>query len=139
MRYLFREMRHELKVPGTLGSGGTRRNEVNQLTKEIRNNRWAEIIIAASKSGLTKKEFCKQNGISRKTFYNYQKKLGLELYEAATQVQETPIVEVPVIRNAVASSSAAAVIHAGALTIEITDGISETTLMSIGRMIRNAL
>lgn len=133
-------MSHELKEPSTLGSKGTRRNSVNQLTKEIRNNKWAEIIMAASKSGLTKSEFCKQNGISRKTFYNYQKKLGLELYEAATQAHEAPFVEVPVSSSVQLSSNVtAAVIHTSDLTIEISDAISESTLMSIGRMIRNAL
>ena len=111
---------------------------MNQLTREIRNNKWAEIIIAASKSGLTKAEFCKQNGISRKTFYNYQKKLGHELYEA-TQTQEARLVEVPVSRAVQLPTAAAAVIHAGDISIEISDGISESTLMGIGRMIRNAL
>lgn len=49
---------------------------MDELTKQVRYQKWAEIILAANNSGLTKSEFCKQNGISRKTLYNYQKKSG---------------------------------------------------------------
>lgn len=111
---------------------------MDQLTREIRENKWAEIIIAANNSGMTKAEFCKQNGLSLKTFYNYQKRLRHELYEAATRPQNTSIVEIPVSKAGKISSDSVAVIHAGGITIEISDGISESTLMSIGRMIRNA-
>ena len=45
---------------------------MDELTKEVRYGKWAEIIAAASKSGMTKTEFCRQNGISPKKFFYYQ-------------------------------------------------------------------
>ena len=111
---------------------------MDQLTREVRYNKWADIIVAANNSGMTKEEFCKQNGINRKTFYYYQRKLRQELGTYITETKETQFVEVPVAAGRT-QSCPAAVIHVGSVSIDIADGISESTLISIGRIIRNAL
>ena len=111
---------------------------MDELTREVRYGKWAEIITAASRSGMTKTEFCRRNGISPKRFFYYQKKIREGLYDSM-QTANGSFVEVPIDTTATTSTSAAAVIHAGKIQIEISDGISESTLMSIGRMIRNAL
>ena len=128
-----------LKVHALLAQVVIKEHKMDELTKQVRYQKWAEIILAANNSGLTKSEFCKQNGISRKTLYNYQKKIREDLFETMAQSENTSIVEIPVANAEKISSGSAAVIHAGGITIEISDGISESTLMSIGRMIRNAL
>ena len=112
---------------------------MNQLTKDVRYRKWAEIILAANNSGLSKTEFCKQNGISKRTLYYYQNKIRQGLYDNVMQEEAIPLVEVPLSGRQSSSSDRAAIIHFGDITIEISDGISESTLMSIGRMIRNAL
>lgn len=38
-------------------------------TQRIRAERWREIILAAAGSGLTKKEWCHQNGVSLDSLY----------------------------------------------------------------------
>lgn len=111
---------------------------VNQLTKEIRYNKWAEIVLAANNSGMTRAEFCKQNGINRKTFYYYQSKIRQSLGNSMASTEDVTFVEVPVVAEKT-SAIAVAVIHIGNVSIDINDSISESTLMSIGRMIRNAL
>ena len=111
---------------------------MDQLTKNVRYSKWAEIITAANASGLSKTEYCRRNGISDKTFFYYQKKIRETLYNSSIE-GNVPFVEVPMTGNRMISSDRAAVIHLGDITIEISDGISESTLMSIGRMIRNAL
>ena len=112
---------------------------MDELTREVRMNKWAEIILAANSSGLTRAEFCKQNGLSTKTFYNYQRKLRKELYEASLQTGNNTLVEIPISKPVERVLDATAIIHANGITIEIREGISETTLMNIGRMVRNAL
>ena len=112
---------------------------MNQLTKDVRYNKWARIIVAANNSGLTKAEFCRRNGINEKTFFYYQSKIRQGLYDQVMQDENTSFVELPVAETPSITTNHVAVIHIGEVMIEITDGISESTLMSIGRMIRNAL
>ena len=111
---------------------------MDEQTKEVRYGKWAEIIAAASKSGMTKTEFCRQNGISPKKFFYYQGRIREGLCDSIRSANE-PFVEVPIDTTATVSTGSAVVIHVGKISIEISDGISESTLMSIGRMIRNAL
>ena len=44
---------------------------------------WAMLIRECSASGLTKREFCQQRGISEKSFYYWLKKLRTHMVEAA--------------------------------------------------------
>ena len=111
---------------------------MDQLTREVRYSKWAEIIMAANNSGLSKAEYCRQNGIDNKSFFYYQRRIRQGLYDIA-QAERSQLVELPISERQKTLSGVVAVIHAGNISIEIADGISESTLMSIGRMIRNAL
>ena len=111
---------------------------MDQLTREVRYSKWAEIIMAANNSGLSKAEYCRQNGIDNKSFFYYQRRIRQGLYDIA-QAERPQLVELPISERQKTLSGVVAVIHAGNISIEIADGISESTLMSIGRMIRNAL
>ena len=94
--------------------------------------------MAANNSGLSKAEYCRQNGIDNKSFFYYQRRIRQGLYGIA-QAERPQLVELPISERQKTLSGVVAVIHAGIISIEIADGISESTLMSIGRMIRNAL
>ena len=111
---------------------------MDQLTREVRYSKWAEIIMAANNSGLSRAEYCRQNGIDNKSFFYYQRRIRQGLYDIA-QAERSQLVELPISERQKTLSGVVAVIHAGNISIEIADGISESTLMSIGRMIRNAL
>lgn len=111
---------------------------MDQLTREVRYSKWAEIIMAANNSGLSRAEYCRQNGIDNKSFFYYQRRIRQGLYDIA-QAERSKLVELPISERQKTLSGVVAVIHAGNISIEIADGISESTLMSIGRMIRNAL
>ena len=111
---------------------------MDQLTREVRYSKWAEIIMAANNSGLSRAEYCRQNGIDNKSFFYYQRRIRQGLYDIA-QAERPQLVELPISERQKTLSGVVAVIHAGNISIEIADGISESTLMSIGRMIRNAL
>ena len=111
---------------------------MDQLTREVRYSKWAEIIMAANNSGLSKAEYCRQNGIDNKSFFYYQRRIRQGLYDIA-QAERSKLVELPISERQKTPSGVVAVIHAGNISIEIADGISESTLMRIGRMIRNAL
>ena len=51
---------------------------------EYRIQQWAVLIQECSASGLTNKEFCRQRGISEKSFYYWQRKLRQQIMEATS-------------------------------------------------------
>ena len=44
-------------------------------TVEIRNQHWVQVIQDWSNSGLTKRDYCRQNGIDEKKLYYYQRRI----------------------------------------------------------------
>ena len=123
---------------------------MDKTTHEVRLLQWQEIIQAQLASGQNKREWCRENGISEKQFFYWQRRLRKELYESqtgalvsVTQDSSKSLVEVPLFNastNTVATGfSPEAVITIGNVTVGITANISESLLMSIGKMIRHAL
>ena len=123
---------------------------MDKTTHEVRLHQWKEIIQAQLASGQNKREWCRENGISEKQFFYWQRRLRKEMYEAqtgalvsVTQDSAKSLVEVPLFS---ASANIAAngfhpdaVIAIGNITVGVTANIPETLLMSIGKMIRHAL
>ena len=58
--------------------------EVLAVRDAYRAREWAMLIQECSASGLTKREFCQQRGISEKSFYYWLKKLRTRMAGAAT-------------------------------------------------------
>ncbi len=123
---------------------------MDKTTHEVRLLQWQEIIQAQLASGQNKREWCRENGISEKQFFYWQRRLRKELYEtgtgtlvAITQNSGRSLVELPVLgatTNVAASGfSPEAVIAIGNVTVGVTANISESLLMSLGKMIRHAL
>ena len=48
---------------------------MDKQSLEIRTRQWHEIVLEANSSSLSKKEWCRQNSISLKSFYYWQRKL----------------------------------------------------------------
>ena len=48
---------------------------MDQIVHTVRDQQWLDLIQQCNASGLTKKEWCKQNGIKIKTFYYHQRQL----------------------------------------------------------------
>ena len=47
---------------------------MDKAVMSVRMKKWAGILQEAATSGLTKTEFCTQNGIDRRQFFHWQKK-----------------------------------------------------------------
>ena len=58
--------------------------DVLAVRDEYRIQHWAVLIQECSASGLTNKEFCRQRGISEKSFYYWQRKLRQQIVEATS-------------------------------------------------------
>ena len=57
--------------------------DVLAVRDEYRAQTWARLIQECNNSGLTKREFCQQRGISEKSFYYWLRKMRSQMAEAA--------------------------------------------------------
>ena len=57
--------------------------DILAVRNEYRAQTWAMLIQECNNSGLTKREFCQQRGISEKSFYYWLRKLRSQMAEAA--------------------------------------------------------
>jgi len=64
--------------------GWCQMGEVLAVRDAYRAQEWAMLIRECSASGLTKREFCQQRGISEKSFYYWLKKLRTQMIGAAS-------------------------------------------------------
>ena len=71
--------------------------DVLTVRDEYRAQTWAMLIQECNNSGLTKREFCQQRGISEKSFYYWLRKLRSQMAEAAgpqlVQLNSVPVAE----------------------------------------------
>lgn len=71
--------------------------DVLAVRDEYRAQQWALAIRECSDSGLTNREFCRQRGISEKSFYYWQRKLREQIVDAASpklvQLDSGPVLE----------------------------------------------
>ena len=71
--------------------------DVLAVRDEYRAQTWAMLIQECNNSGLTKREFCQQRGISEKSFYYWLRKLRGQMAEAAgpqlVQLDSAPVAE----------------------------------------------
>lgn len=123
---------------------------MDKTTHEVRLHQWSEVLQAQLASGMSKKEWCRENNVPEKRFYYWQRRVRQELYETEMnrlvpvgRVNRPALVELPVLREtgnpATSGFSPDAVIAFGNVTVGIKETVSEDLLMNIGKMIRHAL
>ena len=59
-----------------------------QVRNEYRKQQWTQIIRECQSSGLSNKEYCRQQGISEKTYYYWLRKLRSATAEGIPQIVE---------------------------------------------------
>ena len=69
--------------------------DVLAVRNEYRTQNWAMVIQECNSSGLSNREFCRQRGISEKTYYYWLRKLRSQMAEA-TAPQLVPLDPAPV-------------------------------------------
>lgn len=63
--------------------------DTQKVTTEFRMSQWAKIIQSRIDSGLSIKDFCQANGISRNAYFYWQKKLREKVCTAIETSEET--------------------------------------------------
>ena len=119
---------------------------MEEYVQEIRLKQWCELIEAANSSGLPRKQWLKENGISRDSFYYWQRKVRRYYAEqnglipVTAGAEKGSLVEVPLARPALGMGvTPAAVVRIGSMSVEISPNVSPEFMESLGRMIHHAL
>ena len=63
---------------------------MDKAVMSVRMKKWARILQEAATSGLTKTEFCAQNGIDRRQFFHWQKKIREYVLQQNTELGVPP-------------------------------------------------
>ena len=104
---------------------------------KVRYAEWNAMVEACQSSGLTVKNWCHENFISYKTYYYRLRKLR-EIYLA--EHNEKPVIEIaplPVVPQQ-PSVSSNITIRIDCMSIDIPDGTSENTIVSLLRAVKTA-
>ena len=122
---------------------------MDKVSTEVRRQQWLDIVNACNASGLSRKDWCEQNGIKLKTFYYWQRQLRRDAYDD-THTNTLPAVpEVTFAEVALPSSDKPAmgstidfhpdaVIRTRTLTIEVSNQASRAVLSLIRTVMKNA-
>ena len=135
---------------------------MDHATTEIRTEQWRQIVLEANGSSLTKKEFCRQNGIKEKQFYYWQRKIRrqessrLRLEATLAPVESTSVVSscssssfVTVNQSEPEDTSSLPLslsstfhpelmIQMNGVNLFVVSSVHEETLQSVIRVLRNA-
>ncbi len=126
-------------------------------TRQIRRDRWLQIILEATSSGMTKERWCREHQISTKTFYHWQRIIREEEAERfqqmnlsyspepsrASTAQALPSATIPDTAKGAAFQAVQVIrpeiiLQAGQYQMIIGGGVTESTLATVLRVISNA-
>ena len=128
---------------------------MDQKSLQIRRSQWEQIVLEGNNASVSKKEWCRQNSISLKSFYYWQRKLRQKEAEklrdvtpaALTCLNETsahslsantPVEAEERIRSAGTGIIPELIMQKGAYHLLIGKGVSEDTLITVLRAIDHA-
>ena len=119
---------------------------MDRSTTEVRMAQWTKLLQQWAESGMTKKDWCQQNGISQKSLYYWQRKIRLNAL-AVSNVPAKPSapafaeVSIPVVNTDTSWQTGQTSfipdirIIGSSLTIEISNTVSDKLLSVIGKVI----
>ena len=128
---------------------------MDQQTAEIRQAQWEQIVLEANNSSISKRDWCRQNGISEKAFYYWQRKIRRNALTAAEispagMVPAVPsrsnCIEVPVAPATLSAAdtvpslatSPELMLQIGDCRIFVSGSVQEATLATVMKVVRNA-
>ena len=131
---------------------------MDKISAEVRYNQWKQIVLEANNAPVSKKVWCRENGISEKQLYYWQRKIRRR--EAAALPVPTPEREVPTVTGASGEfvemsfsgtghdqaagfpgftrGIPAVFIEIGSFRVYVGDGIREDTLRTVLTVARDA-
>lgn len=108
-------------------------DKIAVIKKRLSEKEWAEKISDCQSSGLSVADWCSANGINPKTYYYHLRKIREVICE------QIPVeVNLPSVRAEVQTFDNTIKVRVSGAVVEIPDGVSENTLASVIRVLKNA-
>ena len=127
---------------------------MDQRTSEIRLAQWEQIVLEGNQASVTKREWCRQNGISEKSFFYWQRKIRLKALEAKNTASaivpvtaadssrptfvELPFPDGPDDKKPDTNVLPEVIIQVNGCKVFVTASVQESTLQTVMKVIRNA-
>lgn len=126
---------------------------MDKITHQVRLEHWTKLLNECYNSGMTKKAWCEENGVSAKQFFYWQRRVRAAAYEQSrgsdlpavveetagiTEQKQVPFAEITLAAPEPEASSAFqpdVVIRKEAFTIELSNSASAELLSYIGGML----
>ena len=110
-------------------------DQVSLVKKQFRTEQWKKRITECQASGMSIKNWCKQNGVCEQTYYKYLKQFRQELCDTLpAPVQETakPVqFSKLTVQTPVPHAQAAVIIHLPNATVEVQNGVDQQTVEAV--------
>ena len=103
------------------------------MSKQERLENWTTRIMACRSSGMTVRAWCRENGLSEKTYYYWQRRLFQALSEQQT-VYKTAFAEVT---TPVCSGSVAVTVRIAGAVADIHPGADAATVETVLRILKS--
>lgn len=116
---------------------------MDKSTHEMRLMKWTAIIKECRNSGMTVAAWCRENNISNKSFYYWQRKIRTKVFDnvkESTISNKTNFVQLPApIDSSIGTPSFKAdmVLHVGNNVLELSNTTSENLLSIVLKVITN--
>ena len=127
---------------------------MDQRASAVRLAQWEQIVLEGNQASVSKREWCRQNGINEKSFFYWQRKIRLKALGArntasaivpvpAADSSKPTFVELSFLDVADAKKADASVlpelmIQVNGCKVFVTASIQESTLQTVLKVIRNA-
>ena len=127
---------------------------MDQRTSEIRLAQWEQIVLEGNQASVTKREWCRQNDISEKSFFYWQRKIRLKALEAKNTASaivpvpaadssrptfvELPFPDGPDDKKPDTNVLPEVIIQVNGCKVFVTASVQESTLQTVMKVIRNA-
>ena len=101
------------------------------MNRQERDEFWRKRLIAAEQSGLTVKDWCKQNHVERRSYYEWKRRLSPAAVSASADVSATDWLPVSVQEPDTASANGCITIRVAGAVIDVHGGFNPTLLRAV--------
>ena len=110
-------------------------NQVSQVKSDLRKVRWKQLIEECQSSGMTVRDWCKQNNIKEQTYYRNLPKLRQEICDSLpvpmSDIEKPTVFKKLEVASPIPNTQAAVIIRLPQATLEITEGTSQQTIQAV--------
>lgn len=116
-------------------------DQVSAVKRQFREEQWRQRITECRSSGMSVKNWCKQNGLCEQTYYKYLKKFRQEMCDslpaASEKAQPALNFQKLQVETPIPDTEAAVIIRLPSAIIEVKNGTAQQTVEAVLLALKN--